>query len=293
MVKRFAQFFHLQLEKGNNLYIFWRLLINAFLRLKLRLYKWIKGIDHPIVHYYAVCWNEEKMLPFVFDYYKDIVDHFFIYDNYSTDNTKRIVSEQKNASLLYFGKDGEFNDEYNREVKNNRWKQSRGKADYVIVCDVDEFVYHPDLSDCLKKMKKAHVSLPDIEGFEMYSEAFPEYHSGALITEMVQQGVPSFWLDKKVLFDPHRIVDINYSVGSHQSNPVGMVKNGEKPLKLLHYKHLGVDYLLQRYEVLGQRLSAYNRENEYGTHYLAKKEKILNDFQLGLIAAKNVVNSFE
>ena len=289
MLNKMATLLHLQLKKGSKLHVFWQLFVNFWLRLKLYLYKKTKGINHPIVHYYAVCWNEEKILPFVFDYYKDVVDHFFIYDNYSNDKTIDIVKEQKNASLFTFGKEGEFDDGANREIKNNCWKNSRGKADYVIVCDVDEFVYAPNLSECLKTMKKERVSFPDIEGYEMYSDTFPEYRPGVLITELVRQGVHSLWLDKRVLFDPHRIVEVDYSVGSHQSYPVGVVRNGKDTLKLLHYKHLGADYLIRRYEVLGKRLSAYNRENDYGTHYLAQRQKILDDMQQGLATAKNVI----
>ena len=290
MGNKIAESFHLHLMKGTKIRTFWQLFVNSLLRLKLFFYKKVKGIDHPIVHYYAVCWNEEKILPFVFDYYKDVVDHFYIYDNYSTDNTKNIVKEHPKASLIPFGKEGEFNDDDNRNVKNNCWKQSRGKADYVIVCDVDELIYHPNLMESLKKMRKERASFFNIEGYDMYSEFFPEYHPGVLITDVVQQGVRFFYLDKKILFDPNCIVEINYSVGAHQFRPVGIVRYGKEVFKLLHYKHLGADYLIQRYEVLGKRLSAYNRENDFGTHYLAKKMDILNDMQQGLAKSTNVVN---
>ena len=291
MANKIAESFHLHLMKGSKIRTFWQLFVNTLLRLKLFILKKIKGIDYPIVHYYAVCWNEEKILPFVFDYYKDIVDYFFIYDNYSTDHTKEIVNEHPNASMFTFGKEGEFNDADNRNVKNNCWKNSRGKADYVIVCDVDEFVYSPNFKESLKKMQKEHASYFNIEGYDMYSETFPEYRPGVLITDLVQKGVRFHYLDKKVIFDPHSIVEINYSVGAHQFRTVGVVRYGKDVLKLLHFKHLGADYLIQRYEVLGKRLSAYNRENDFGTHYLAKKMDILNEMKRGLAMSQKIVNS--
>ena len=68
-------------QRGNRFKTLLGLLWNAVLLFKWRISKQLRGIHVPVVHYYAVCWNEEKMLPFMFHHYESIVDKFFVFDN--------------------------------------------------------------------------------------------------------------------------------------------------------------------------------------------------------------------
>ena len=45
-------------------------------------------------------------------------------------------------------------------------------------------------------------------------------------------------------------------------------------LLLLHYKHLGVEYLLQRNELLETGLRAGDRANKWGKHYALERARI-------------------
>lgn len=290
MLKKLAERLHLTLQHGQNLKIVIRLGLNCVQLLRLRVFKLFHGIRRPIVHYYAICWNEEKMLPFMFDHYERFVDRFTIYDNYSDDSSETIIKSHPNTIVEKFSMDGQINDSVYQEIKNNCWKQSRGKADFVIVCDMDEVLYHPDMENALKRLAKEKVTLPATEGFEMYSEAFPDYEKGKQITEKVCLGVRSHWLDKSIVFDPHRIVEINYAIGAHQAEPTGIVRRcDETVFKVLHYKHLGVDYLMDRYRKFRNRLSTFNIENQYGSHYLAKEEELQKEMKQGLAEAHIVV----
>ena len=291
MLKKLATRCHLRLKHGHNLRIILQLGFNYILLASLKIHKCLHGIKRPIVHYYTVCWNEERILPFMFDYYSRFVDKFTIYDNHSTDSSLSIIKQHSNAKVIHFGGAEGFNDDENRRIKNSCWKHSRGKADWVIVCDMDEFLFHPDIVNYLQELSHKRVSLPLTEGYEMYSETFPEYISGNLLTDIVQYGTRSFWLDKHIIIDPHRIVDINYSVGAHQSSPTGFVRRSEQPLKVLHYKHMGINYFMQRYQQLGERLSAYNLKNNYGTHYLTKGAELCKEMEQGLATAQKVINN--
>lgn len=106
------------------MHIITRLLINKILLLRLTIYKWLHGIHRPVIHYYAVCWNEEKMLPFMFQYYERFVNHFTIYDNYSDDNSETIIQSHPNTEIKKFSMGGEINDYIYQDIKNNCWKQS-------------------------------------------------------------------------------------------------------------------------------------------------------------------------
>lgn len=268
------------------MHILLMLLWNTILRLKLNIYKWLHGIHHPIVHYYAVCWNEEAMLPFMFDYYEQFVDRFTIYDNYSDDNSKNIIRSHPNTEIIPFRTDG-FNDNVHNDIKNNCWKKSRGKADYVIVCDTDEFLYIEDPTKTLDTLLKAKISLPLTEGYNMYSTEYPL--KGTSILKQVTKGIQDNAYNKSLIFDPHRIVEINYMPGAHIAKPTGIVKKSSERLKVLHFKNLGLDYLLQRYHILANRLSEENKKQDLGTHYLNTDEKIIADFNDGFSRCQTVI----
>ena len=267
---------YLRLKKGNNFHILWTLGVNSILKLRLNIHKLIHGIRRPIIPYYAVCWNEEEMLPFMFGYYGQFVDHFTIYDNYSTDKSEAIIRAQANAEIVKFLTDG-FNDTVHNEIKNNCWKQSRGKADFVIVCDTDEFFYHKDIIQELSFLKDNRYSIVKPFGYNMYSTEYPNHDKP--LTEQVKRGVRVPMFDKCILFDPHAIVEINYKPGAHECYPWGRVKPyRNEEIKLLHYKNIGLEQLLTRNRSYVARLSKENIENNYGTEYLKKEQLITQEF---------------
>jgi glycosyltransferase involved in cell wall biosynthesis len=226
------------------------------------------------------------MLPLVFEYYDRFVDKFIIYDNYSTDGSESIIESYSNAEIRKFHSNG-FNDVVQNEIKNNCWKKSRGKADFVIVCDVDEVLYHPRIMEVLSNMQKEKVSIPAIDGFNMYSDGFPT--EGKIITEQIKTGVPDAAYSKNIIFDPHRIVEIGNTPGGHTSSPLGIVEKGEIHLKLLHYKNLGGDYLLKRHRLLAERLSETNIKEGLGVHLLYPEEKVLQSFKENLNRSQPVI----
>lgn len=290
LLKRFCVKHNIILQKGNNAHILLMLAWNRVLLLKLKFHKWLHGIKKPIVHYYAVCWNEEKMLPFMFDYYDRFVDCFTIYDNHSTDASKPIIESHANAKVIEFESNG-FDDAVHKKIKNDCWKKSRGKADFVIVCDIDEFLYHEHLIDYLRGSLAEHYSILGTIGYHMYSSAYPNHDSHKLITETIKKGVHDFYFDKQIIFDPHQIVEINYDEGAHKTYPLGVVKvkDSQGALKMLHYKNLSLDHILNRVRLYASRLSDINKENGWGEHYLEKEQDIRNKFNEGMSQSTQII----
>lgn len=289
VLKRFCNRHHIVLRKGENLRILTTLAWNKVLLAKLHLYKWLHGIHHPIVHYYAVCWNEEKMLPFMFNYYKQFVEHFTIYDNCSDDGTEEIVKKHKSTTIIRFETDG-FNDNIHNNIKNECWKKSRGKADYVVVCDLDEFIYHDDMEQALKLLVENRYSIVKPYGYNMYSTEYPIYDAGQLLTDQIKCGVRSHMFDKCILFNPHYIVEVNYEPGAHECHPWGQVKQyRSEDFKLLHYKNIGLDQLLERNRTYAARLSKVNIENNFGMDYLKKEQSIIMEFKFNEQQATEII----
>lgn len=280
---------HIILRKGQNVSIIIQLLWNVVLHFKLKIYKWLHGIHPPIVHYYALCWNEEKILPFVLDYYGRFADRITIYDNCSTDRSREIISSYQNTQIIEFGKD-EFDDTIHNDIKNNCWKQSRGKADFVVVCDMDEFIYSPDIKASLEQLISQGVTVVQPEGYDMYSKDYPTYSKGILITDIVKRGIRSQWFDKCILFDPHAVVEIYYKPGAHECHPVGRInRSSTTGFKLLHYKNIGLEQTIQRIHTYAQRLSKENIEKDLGTHYLEDEQKQIEEFNKNLQKATEII----
>lgn len=288
-LKRYLTKHNFILRKGDNIYILLSLAWNWLLLLKLKLYKLLKGINRPIIHYYAVCWNEEKLLPFVLNYYSKFTDKIIIFDNYSDDHSVDIINGFPSTKIIEFKTDG-FNDLVHIDIKNNCWKKSRGKADYVIVCDIDELIYHDEILEKIKSLQADGHTIVKPFGYNMYSTDFPKYCPDKLITEQVKRGVRHPMMDKCILFDPHAIIEINYKPGAHECYPCGRVFYYQKEdIKLLHYKHIGIEQLIARNLMYAQRLSKENIENDYGTPCLRDKEIIVSEFREHEQQAQNVI----
>ena len=66
----------------------------------------MKGANHVIIHVYALCWNEEKMLPYFFKHYDNIADQYYIFDNNSTDNSLSMLRSHPKVIIDSFEIEG-------------------------------------------------------------------------------------------------------------------------------------------------------------------------------------------
>ena len=231
---------------------------------------------------FAICYNEEKMLPYFMRYYSQFANTINIYDNFSTDKSRNIIMEYNNVSIIPYDSNNQIRDDIYLEIKNSCYKNS--KADWVIVCDIDEFVYHPNLLEALEN-SKATVIRP--AGYEMFSENFPSGDS--MIFDQIKTGIPYPNSSKTCLFKPD--VDINFTPGCHLSNPTGnVILDENSEIKLLHYKHLSRDYVIERYRNYVNRLSDINKKKKWGYHYSQTENEINKWFDKNLSIVENVVD---
>ncbi len=153
--------------------------------------------------------------------------------------------------------------------------------------DCDELLWHPHLGDYLNACRKRGITIPKPQGYEMVSETFPV--GAGQIYDTVTRGSPFSRLSKCVVFDPEAIEEIDYEPGAHAAHPRGRVVRDEPPaLKLLHFKHLGLPYLLRRYHQLADRLTDLDRRMNWGHHYGQSEEHIRTNFDALLQCARPV-----
>ncbi len=229
------------------------------------------------IHLYTFCYNEERIIPFFLKHYNQFVDRIFVFDNQSNDTSRELLNKSPKVNVVDWDSGGIFRDDQLRNLKNRIWKRSRGIADFVMVLDMDEFIFYDNIIAALVKLKSENYSVIRFQGYEMVSEGFP---NKSFIDE-VQHGVRNPQYDKMVLLDPNKIENINYSIGAHLALPEGWVKikMNDPGFKLLHYRFLGIDYLLNKHASRAERLSEINIKNKWSYHFNLPREEQIKAFQ--------------
>ncbi len=228
------------------------------------------------MHLYALCWNEARLLPFFFQNYDPAVDRYFIFDNGSTDGSLDLLRNHPKVTLGEFKVHGPSFVQAAQEFYNRCWKPSRGHADWVIICNIDEHLYHPDLRRYLAS-RSPRISLIVPRGFDMVSETFPSPNRP--LRQQVVMGRRDKLLDKPQLFRPDRIRETNFEPGRHTADTgwrVRRLRTGE--VKLLHYKFLGLDYYVSRLRELRQGLERYDIARGWGFQYLWDEQRKQEEF---------------
>ncbi|MEM0575404.1 glycosyltransferase family 2 protein [Flavobacterium polysaccharolyticum] len=243
-------------------------------------------ITNIAVELYLLCFNEEKMILHTLNYYSKICSKIIIIDNQSTDNSIRLASDYENIEFRYLDSGNEFIEDKLTESKNNCWKGSA--ADYVIVCDMDEFLYDEQLLEKLLIAKEQKIIMPTVIGYNMMSDDFPTNYE-SLITEQVKYGVRSERFDKQIIFDPKKIKEINYRPGAHLCQPLfyeNRVETSKMELKLLHYKYLGKDYLYKKHKGYANRMSEISKDKKHGYEYLEGENHVDSIFESSKLLKK-------
>jgi FkbM family methyltransferase len=238
---------------------------------------WLRRVSRAIsFDVYAVCYNEEKLLPAFLHHYR-YADKIVVFDNESTDHSRDIVLAA-GREVRVFSTGGKLDDETNRMIKNTAWKESRGSADFVIVQDLDEFLHFPkypgDLRAGLLELRATGCTAAKTFAYDMYctDSEWDAVQMDQCVVTQITRGKRCTWFDydKVLVFDPNAITESNYGPGCHHWNPVGKVKMAPDNLRpmMLHFKHLGPAHELERRITLRDRLSELNLARGHGFQYL-------------------------
>ena len=252
-----------------------------------------------VIWVYVLCYNEIHFVRNFFTAYKD-ADRIILYDSYSTDGTTELA-ESLGATIFQIDTGDQLRDDIFTDIKNNCWKEARGKADWVIIVDFDEIfnriVKEGDKITCdidLTKPYNEGYNIIKPYGYNMISveapldtDDHPFIHS--------QKGTYHPPAEKLCCFRPDQISEINYDHGSHLANPLDI--NGgtdsvriynNKDYKLLHYIAWNYELYMEKMRTGRRRLSNLNKKNGWGYQYLNTDEQNSGMFFAGLNIAKYI-----
>jgi dTDP-4-dehydrorhamnose 3,5-epimerase-like enzyme len=218
------------------------------------------------------------MLPFYLRHYRELGPRFFVFDDSSSDGSAELLAAQADVTLGRFEKDERSFVLAAQRFYNQAWKRSRGEADWVILCNVDEHYYHPDMPAYLLECAERGVTAIPARGFEMVTDRFPE--GDGRLSATIGRGMRNPMLDKLSIFNPNAITETNFLVGRHGHSLEGRVVLADPvELRLLHFKYLGLDYLVRRLAELRTGLRAQDIENKWGYQYFWDRNEAESKFE--------------
>lgn len=211
---------------------------------------------------YTICKNEVKMMPYFLRHYETFCDSIIIYDDKSDDGTRDVIKKCSKAQCRDWpGTHNELRDDEFIDFAHEQWKEARGKADWVIWVDADEFIYHPNIHQVLERYLAEGVDVPFITGYVMVSDHFPT--TNGQIYDEIKTGFRSDEWSKPVVFRKW----IRWCVGRHSldiGSDFNPVRSSDAVIKLLHYRYLGLDYVKARNTGNRYRQPDYTKRQTWG-----------------------------
>jgi hypothetical protein len=218
---------------------------------------------------YTRCWNDLHMLGFFFRHYDRYVQRYVIFDDGSTDGSCEFLQTHPKVELRTMPPPS---DPLSRiasgvAVLESCWQESRGSADWVIVTDIDEHIFHPhDLANYLSACKARGITIIPSLGYEMMAEEFPQ--GDLLLCRSVTTGARWDGMDKMNIFSPNDVAATNFAPGRHLSEPTGtIVAPASDESLLLHYRHLGFERTFARHALARSRQRPKDLESGWGFQY--------------------------
>jgi len=233
------------------------------------------------IEVYCLANNEERLMPYFLRHYS--FAKVIILESNSTDKTIEIAHSMGAEIWSYDVKD-EINDQWFTDLKNNCWKES--KADWVMIVDADEFIYHPQIEDILTK-SAATIIKPRF--FNMYSTVFPT--TEGQIYEEVTMGVEQFSPSPKMnIFRPNAIKNIGYFPGCHEAFPTGKIKiDSNSGIFTLHMRNLSEEFIVSRNTRAKKRNSQLNKLNGWGSHVECPEAEWIRRYEEGLKESTKII----
>ena len=253
-------------------------------------------MDKLKIELYTCTYNEEQQLLFAIEYWKRLITDkselkVTVFDNYSTDGTLDILRQYPWITVKSFQSNNEMDENLLTFIRNNCWKGS--KADWVMMVDLDEVFYSPNIVDELIALKEKGAAVVACQWYALVGTEMPEHKAGVLLHKQIGRGFRQYInhkpgqsnYGKLQLFNPQKVVSMNYSPGMHIATPVCSDMK-ELPFtisyKLLQFhfnKGFGETYMVNKRKELWDRLNKIQKARGYCYEYGFPEEKTREEYR--------------
>jgi len=244
------------------------------------------------VSIFILCYNESVLIKDTIIHYKRLHPScsITIYDNYSTDDSVKIAKEM-GCKVIQWDRGKILSGEYRAHLRNNCWKDV--KDGWIIVCDMDEWVYITD--EEFNEEEKKGTTIIKTHAYDIF---IPESNSEKLEGINLQKtsyGISYFECSptKSLCFRPV-FENIFYSGGSHFCNPVPkhLVKFNKKKYYHKHLSYLSLAFFRTKMLKNFYR-TVEDRAIGSSIHYYNEELKIVNKYNSLLRFAFNLDHIFK
>lgn len=213
------------------------------------------------VDVFSIMYNEEEILPYFLRHYETFADRIFIFDNHSTDRTVAIAMACPKVTVLpYPYRRGIYEEDFSECFQNAYKEHSRGKADWVMCVDADEFIYHKNIKEFLALQTRAGRKILRLRGFDMVCDRFPT--TKGQIYDECKLGTPNTIYNKMIVLNPE--LDVVFGQGRHKIELIKGIDISKVDLLLLHYKYLSKEFFTRRSSTLLDRKGFNERRARHG-----------------------------
>lgn len=189
---------------------------------------------------FVITYNCADTLPFFLRHYETFADEIAAFDDFSTDGTREMLAKHPKVLMRDWPHPGSG---INEDLFLNFWQEwypkARGRFDWAMIPDSDEFIYSPDMFGVLRLAKSVGLEVIKPTGYNLVGDGFPK-DDGRQIYEINPIGVAAPVYSKPVVFDPR--IQINWIRGKHDLENCNPVVGRETGMKLLHARYFGADY---------------------------------------------------
>lgn len=192
---------------------------------------------------FTICRNSADLVRFWLRHYDRIADVMFVWDDNSTDGTKEILQEHRKVVCLKWPYDTGIDEDRFLQFAYEQYPNAEGCADWVMWVDMDEFIYHPQLTDMIQDVDSSGYNVIRPDGFNMMHDGIP-HDDGRQIWEVCNTGVAAPVYSKPVIFKPSS--GVRWNRGKHELEHCQVKLAEGTGIKLLHYRYLGYEYTKQR-----------------------------------------------
>lgn len=236
------------------------------------------------INIYTLCFNEMDILPFVKQYWDYLISlgvelKVVVFDNGSTDGSIEFLQNIPYVEIRPFKTEG-MNDAIHMYIKNTCWKEAVGNVDWVIVSDMDEIIYPKSLS-VFDKADENDAAIIETGWYTLVEDKKPSFNPNKLLHQITTKWNKHPSYGKYLIFNPNKVKEINFSPGAHTIRPIGNGKiyKSDDTYAFHTNKGFGIQYKIDKYRYLNNRLSETNKSHHWCIHYSMSDEDIINEYK--------------